>query len=58
MVRQVHEVCGRKHRLEFAGDVSRIARADAEAHERAGRVPDLRLALIEVLVLALHNRLK
>jgi hypothetical protein len=45
-------------RFEFAGDVSRIAPADAEAHQRPGRVPDLRLELIEVLGRALHKPLK
>jgi hypothetical protein len=45
-------------RFEFAGDVSRIAHADAEAQQRAGRVPDLQLELIEVLVRALHKPLK
>ena len=42
MVRQVHEVCGRKHRLEFAGDVSRIARADDELFDYVRQtVPEL-----------------
>jgi hypothetical protein len=41
------------------GDVSRIARDDAEAHEHAripqDRVRDLRVELIDVLMLALHK---
>jgi hypothetical protein len=41
------------------GDIGRIARADVKYRERAGvsqgRVPDLRVELIDVLMLALHN---
>jgi hypothetical protein len=58
--RRACQVRLRRHRLfELMGDLGCIACADAEAHEhvafRQDQAPDLRVELIDVLMLALHN---